>query len=182
MGWLRSRRHRYSDLSVSIEEHLQEAVDELMAEGLSREEAETAARRRFGNVTLTAEHSREVWRWGFLENLWADLRLACRQAVKSPRFTIATVLTLALGIAAQVTIYSVVHAVLIDPYPYRGAMRMVHVSMTKSPTQMTWCLRARSLRNSREPRCSTAPSRVIVSAPRSPGKNYRNKSRSRGSV
>jgi predicted permease len=141
MGWLRSRRLRYSDLSVSIEEHLQEAVDELMAEGLSRDEAETAARRRFGNVTLAAEHSREVWQWGFLENLWADLRLALRQAVKSPRFTIATVLTLALGIAAQVTIYSVVHAVLIDPYPYRGAMRMVHVHLyDKEPNPMDLAL------------------------------------------
>jgi predicted permease len=141
MDWLRSRRRRYSDLSVSIEEHLQEAIDDLMAEGLSREEAEAAARGRFGNVTLIAEHSREVWRWGILQNLWADLRLACRQAVKSPRFTIATVLTLALGIAAQVTIYSVVHAVLIDPYPYSGAMRMVHVHLyDKEPNPMDMAL------------------------------------------
>ena len=124
-----SRRRRYSDLAVSMREHLEEKIEELMEEGMSREDATFAARREFGNVALIEEQSREVWQQPFLQYFLADLKFAWRQAVRLPRFTIAAILTLAIGIAAQTTIYSVVHAVLIDPYPYRGAMRMVHLHL-----------------------------------------------------
>ncbi|HET6216166.1 MAG TPA: ABC transporter permease [Acidobacteriaceae bacterium] len=124
-----SRRRRYTDLSVSIQEHLEEKIEELMEEGMSREQAASTARRAFGNATLFEEHSREVWQLPLLEHIFADLRFAWRQAIKLPRFTFAAIATLAIGIAAQSTIYSVVHAVLIDPYPYRGAMRMVHLHL-----------------------------------------------------
>jgi putative ABC transport system permease protein len=124
-----ARRRRYSDLAVSIREHLEEKIEELMEEGMSREDAACAARREFGNVALIEEQSREVWQQPVLQYILADLKFAWRQAVRLPRFTIAAILTLAIGIAAQTTIYSVVHAVLIDPYPYRGAMRMVHLHL-----------------------------------------------------
>ncbi len=64
MRWLKqlvSRRRRYDDLSASIREHLDERIEELMDDGVPRDEAELAAKREFGNVTLTEEHSREVW-------------------------------------------------------------------------------------------------------------------------
>jgi uncharacterized protein YoaH (UPF0181 family) len=124
-----SRRRRYTDLSVSIQEHLEEKIEELMEEGMSREQAASTARREFGNAALIEEHSREVWQLPLLEYICADLRFAWRQAMKLPRFTFAAIATLAIGIAAQATIYSVVHAVLIDPYPYRGALRMVHLHL-----------------------------------------------------
>jgi putative ABC transport system permease protein len=124
-----SRRRRYSDLTLSMREHLEEKIEELMEEGMSREDAAFAARRDFGNVALIEEHSREVWQQALLQFILADLKFAWRQAIRLPRFTIAAILTLAIGIAAQTTIYSVVHAVLIDPYPYRGAMRMVHLHL-----------------------------------------------------
>jgi predicted permease len=132
MRWFKSifsRRSQYDDLSLSIQEHLEEKIDELVDEGMSRLDATSVARREFGNVTLIEERSREVWQWSLLENLAADLRFAWRQAVKSPRFAIAAIVTLAIGIGAQATIYSVVHAVLIDPFPYRGALRMVHLHL-----------------------------------------------------
>ena len=56
-----SRNRRYDDISGSIQEHIDERTDELMGEGMSREEAERTARRDFGNVTLLRERSREVW-------------------------------------------------------------------------------------------------------------------------
>ena len=58
-----SRNRRYDDISVSIQEHIEERTEELMAEGRSRKQAEQAARREFGNVTLMRERSREVWQW-----------------------------------------------------------------------------------------------------------------------
>ena len=61
MKWLRQLfflKRRYDDLSVSIQEHLEEKVDELMEDGMSREEAVHAALREFGNVTLIEERLR----------------------------------------------------------------------------------------------------------------------------
>ena len=77
MNWIKqlfSRRRLYSDLSAEIQEHLAEKVDELVASGMSREEATTAARREFGNVLLLEERSREVWQWPSLENIFMDVR------------------------------------------------------------------------------------------------------------
>jgi putative ABC transport system permease protein len=132
MRWFKSifsRRSQYDDLSISIQEHLEQKIDELVEEGMSRADATNLALREFGNVTLIEQRSREVWQWSLLENLATDLRFAWRQAVKSPRFTFAAVATLAIGMGAQATIYSVVHAVLIDPFPYRDALRMVHLHL-----------------------------------------------------
>jgi len=70
MAWsLFSRRRRYSDLSASIHEHLEEKIDELMEEGMSRPQAEKAARRAFGNVALIEQRSREAWQWPVLESI-----------------------------------------------------------------------------------------------------------------
>jgi hypothetical protein len=87
MQWLTrlfSRSRRYDDLSVSIHEHLEERAEELMDEGMQRNEAERAARREFGNVSLIEEHSREVWQWERLESMAADLRFAFRRLKRSP--------------------------------------------------------------------------------------------------
>jgi predicted permease len=124
--WLH-RRRRFDDLSISIEEHLDEKIDEFVARGMPRREAEQAARRQFGNVALIDQRSREVWQWRWLERLWSDLRFSWRQAARTPLFALAVVATLAIGIGAESVVYSVIHAVLIDPYPYRDAMRMVHL-------------------------------------------------------
>jgi predicted permease len=58
-----------------------------------------------------------------------DLRFACRQMWKTPGYVIVAVLSLAFGIGATTSVFSVVHGVLIDPYPYRDANRMVHVEL-----------------------------------------------------
>ena len=88
------RRRRYDDLSVSIREHLQERIEELMEDGMSKEEATRTARREFGNVSLIEERSREVWQWPTLESIWADAKFSLRQLGRSPGFTISALLTL----------------------------------------------------------------------------------------
>lgn len=80
MQWLTRifpRARRYNDLAVSIKEHLAERTDELMASGLSPSEAENAARREFGNVTLIEEHSREVWRLPVIDGLLPHFVMDC---------------------------------------------------------------------------------------------------------
>ncbi len=59
--------------------------------------------------------------------LLQDLRFALRQIFRNPVYAIVAVLSLAFGIGATTSVFSVIHAVLIDPYPYRNADRMVHV-------------------------------------------------------
>jgi len=61
--------------------------------------------------------------------LLQDLRYALRQFRNSPGFAITAVLSLVLGIGATTAIFSVIYAVLIDPYPYKDSDRMVHVQM-----------------------------------------------------
>jgi predicted permease len=120
MRWVRqlfSRQRRYDDLSVSIREHLEEKTEELMEEGLSREEAMCQARKHFGNVTLIEEQSREAWQWPAIESVWADVRSGLRQLRKAPGFAITVVLTMALGIGANTAIFTLVHAVLLKSLP-----------------------------------------------------------------
>jgi putative ABC transport system permease protein len=127
LGRLFSRHRRYTDLSVSIQEHLEEKIDELMEEGMSREQASQAARRGFGNVTLVEERSREVWQWPTVESIVADVRFALRQLVKSPGFASIAILIMALGIGANTAIFSVVHAVLLEPLPFRNPGQLVQI-------------------------------------------------------
>src|SRR6202046_1567425 len=131
MSWLTqlfSRRRRYEDLTVSINEHIAERAEELMDGGMSRVEAEQTARREFGNIGLIEQHSRQVWQWPPAESFLADVRFALRQLVKSPGFTITAVATLALGIAVNATMFSLVSAFLLPRLPGRDAQKMVVVS------------------------------------------------------
>jgi predicted permease len=123
-----SRRRRYEDLSVSIHEHIGERADELVDEGMARAEAEKAARREFGNVCLIEQRSREAWQWPTVESILADVRFALRQLIKSPGFTLTAVITLALGIAVNATMFSMVSAFLMPHLPGREPQRIVVVS------------------------------------------------------
>ncbi len=127
-GKLFTRHRRYGDLSVSIEEHIAEKIDELVDSGMPREQAEKAAPREFGNVALIKERSREVWQWTLVESTWADARFAVRQLIKSPGFTVTAVVTLALGIAVNAAIFSLVDAFLLPHLPGRNSQSLVVVS------------------------------------------------------
>jgi len=123
-----TRRRRYDDLSVSIQEHIAEKVEELVEGGMPRREAEQAARRTFGNVALMEERSREVWQWPLVESAWADAKFAWRQLLKARGFTLTAVVTLSLGIAVNATIFSMVEAFLVPHLPGPGAESLVVVS------------------------------------------------------
>ncbi|MFC5860710.1 ABC transporter permease [Acidicapsa dinghuensis] len=132
MKWWRMRE-RNDDLERELQSDLELEEEEQRERGLSSEEARRAARRAFGNTTLIRQQTRETWAetwgWARFEHIRQDLQFALRQFSRNRRFAIACILTLGLGIGAEATIYSVIHAVLIDPYPYRGAMRMVHLHL-----------------------------------------------------
>lgn len=124
-----SRRRRYHDLSVSIQEHIELRAEELEAEGLPPEAARQQARREFGNPTLLEQRSREVWQFAALESLLADLRLTLRRLAKAPGFALTILLTLAIGIGANTAVFSVINRVLLRPLPYPDSDRLVSLNL-----------------------------------------------------
>jgi predicted permease len=132
MNWLPGifRRNRlYGDLGDEMRLHLEERTEQFMSEGMSRTEAEQAARRAFGNATVLEERSREVWQFPLLESLGTDLKLVFRRLRKSPGFAATVILTLAIGIGANAAVFSVVNSVLFKPLPYPHPEQLVAVRM-----------------------------------------------------
>src|ERR1700684_840028 len=109
---------QYSGLRDEIREHLDEKTEELIAAGMSRQDAAAAARREFGNVALIEEDSRSVWRWTSVEQFFGDVRFGFRILHKNPGFAAVAILTLGLGIGANTAMFSVVYGALLSPLPY----------------------------------------------------------------
>jgi predicted permease len=111
------RRRSADDFAEEIKSHFELEADELHSEGLSEEEARRRARVEFGNAQAAKERfylsSRIVW----FDNLFHDIKFAIRQLRRNPSFTFVAIVTLALGIAANSTIFSWINSTLLDPIP-----------------------------------------------------------------
>ena len=122
------RRPDLDDLDREIRDHIEAETDGNVARGMSEDEARAAAMRKFGNVARVKEDVRAVWTPGWLDRLRQDARDALRYVRRNPAFSLAIVLTLALGIGLSTAIYSVVNAVLLRPLAYAHPERMVWLS------------------------------------------------------
>ncbi len=98
-----------------------------------------AARRQFGNQALLLEDSRAAWGWPVAEAWLKDFQHALRCLARKPAFTVTVVLTLALGIGAGSTIFSLIDAVLIRPLPYPdpGQLMSIHEAKPGDPFART---------------------------------------------
>jgi predicted permease len=121
------RRRRERDLEDEIQSHLRMAEDDRVAGGESPEQASRRARLEFGNVALAKEVTRDMWRGGWLDRIGRDVRFALRLFGRNPGFAAAAIATLALGIAANTTVFTIVDHVMFRPPPYLDGDRLVQV-------------------------------------------------------
>ena len=117
------------DLEEEIRAHLRMEEQENLESGMPPDEAHYAALRRFGNVTLTQERSREMWGWSSVETLWQDLRYGLRMLSKNPGFTCVAVLTLALGVGVNTAAFTAYKAFFARPLDARDPGKMVNLAL-----------------------------------------------------
>src|SRR5580658_3863423 len=120
------RRSRMdAEISEELQSHLAMRADLERQSGLSDTEAQASARRKFGNVTLVLEDTRQFHLFPFFESIFQDLTHALRQLRRNPAFSITVLFILALGIGASTAVFTVVDGVLFRPAPYADPGRIV---------------------------------------------------------
>jgi predicted permease len=118
-------------LEQEIASHLAMAKSDHLERGESSQQADSAARREFGNVALVQHVTRDQWGWLWLEEFLQDLRHGARSLRKNPGFTAIAILTLALGIGANTSLFSVVNGVLLNPLPYLHSEQLITLHESK---------------------------------------------------
>jgi putative ABC transport system permease protein len=124
MNW-RWRKSREADLGQEIQSHLDAEIEEQEARGVPREEARFSAQKTLGNTALIQENTRAAWGWTSIEILSQDLRYALRLLRKNPVFTVTAVLSLAIGIGINTSIFSLLDEVLLRNLPVRAPENLV---------------------------------------------------------
>ena len=114
MQMLFRRQAETARLNDELQFHLEQQLKENIAQGLSPEEARTAALRTFGNPALIRDQSRSSWSWNWLEKFVRNLRYGVRTLTRSPGFALTAILVMALGIGATTSLFTIVRAVLLQ--------------------------------------------------------------------
>jgi putative ABC transport system permease protein len=129
MGWTRFLRRRFWDRerTLELQAYLDQEIDDNLARGMSRADAERAAHRKLGNVTRIREDIYEMNTLTFLESAWQDLRYGARLLWRNPTFAVVAILTLALGTGANAAIFQLVDAVRLRTLPVKNPQQLVSI-------------------------------------------------------
>jgi predicted permease len=114
-------------LDEELRFHLERQIAENVAAGMSPDEARHAALRAFGNPAALRDQTREAWSWSGVELVLRDARIALRTLLHTPGFAAIAILVMALGIGANIALFTVVRSVLLRPLPFRDPDRLVRL-------------------------------------------------------
>ncbi len=128
------KRRVDQDLDQELRSYVDLVAEQKARSGLDREEAMQEARRDLGGVELVKENVRDIRAGVSLDNLLQDLRYGLRILRRNPGFAVTAILTLALGIGATTTIFSVVDTVVFKPLPFPTADRLVRMESVIAAT------------------------------------------------
>jgi predicted permease len=123
------RKSMDAALDEEVQSHLRMAAQERVEKGETAEQARVSALREFGNVGLVKEVTRDIWGWGWLEQLMQDAQYGLRMLAKNPGFTMVAVITLALGIGVNTALFSLLHDTMLERLP---------ISRPQELVQLTW--------------------------------------------
>src|SRR6185369_3265128 len=123
------RRQAEDSLDAELRAYVEDLTDRNLAKGMSREAAKRQALVETGGIEQVKEQVREVWLGQGIETAFQDVRYACRSLLRSPGFTAVVIATLALGIGATLTMFSLMRAVLWRPLPYLEPDRIVMIQV-----------------------------------------------------
>ena len=115
---MKRARRALDGLEDDIRDHIERETQDNIERGMAPQEARRQALLKFGNVALTKEDTRAVWRWRWLEQLFQDSRYALRTLWRRPTYAFLSVLTLALGVGGTASVYGVARGVLLDSLPF----------------------------------------------------------------
>ena len=118
------KRSNESALNAELRFHLDALIERKINDGIPADEARRQAIVEFGKQQQLKEELQDVQGFAMLENIFANLKYAVRFVRKSPSFSVAVVLTLALGIGANTAVFSAIDAVLLRPLPFPNADRL----------------------------------------------------------
>jgi len=124
------RRRLHREMAEELAFHQEMLRARYAREGMRETEMETEVRRRFGNAARWQERLRELWQLRWIENFLRDVRFAMRLLMKSPGFTAVALLTLALGVGANTTVFSMINGLLLRPLPVPESDRLAVVGIT----------------------------------------------------
>jgi putative ABC transport system permease protein len=125
--------HISRDIEREMAFHIGERVDDLRAGGMSEAEARLVARRQFGNQTLQHERTRDVDVVQWLQSVAADVRYALRALRHSPGFAAVAILSLALGIGANTTIFTLLDSLVLRPLPVANPHQLAAITYGDKP-------------------------------------------------
>ena len=135
MSWWKSilpKRASDAQMNSELRFHIEELTDENIAAGMSPEEARRRATIEFGGQEKFKEEVRDVYRIRFLDASLANLKSAVRFIRKSPTFSVAVILTLALAIGANSAVFSAIDAILLKPLPFPQSDQLMRLQQRHS--------------------------------------------------
>ncbi len=127
MFW-RSKASRARDLNIEMDAHIAMAIRDRIARGESPENAALNARREFGDRTTVRESTSDMWSSDWPHQVAQEFKQAARSLARVPVFSLAAVLTLALGIGANTAIFSVINGVVLRPLPFAKPEQLVYIT------------------------------------------------------